>query len=296
MKAIEDNDWTDLVTSGCIKDYPGMHSAWENEHIEAGVYDGERLVEVILKNVIDTEQFFRTNLSIRPINKIYRRELLLKYQNKLDDRINMMEGSGFAYPCILNARKIIVMGKNYYHYCMRENSITGTVRIDEKERYKILFKYLYGELESLGGRIPNILMQLKFLEAYAWLVQYPEEIIKYENEILFPYGIVKQNQKIVVYGSGNFGKRFIKALQKIEQIEVVALVDKKVSKGVISVGELKQIEFDKILIAVGMSDINEQIRQELINNQIEKTKIYTIDAELIKRTNILKNGDAYCDQ
>lgn len=53
---------------------------------------------------------------------IYKNKLLENYLI-IDDEINIGEDAACVYPYILDSEKVVVMGKSYYHYCIRDNSV-----------------------------------------------------------------------------------------------------------------------------------------------------------------------------
>lgn len=68
LKEIELNH-ADLVTSGCIRNYD-THIMYEEENIPAGVYEGIALQKEIKERLIETNIFFKSNLSIHIYNEL----------------------------------------------------------------------------------------------------------------------------------------------------------------------------------------------------------------------------------
>ena len=275
----------DIVTSGCIRDY-GTHQVVEEENVIPGLYEAERLKKEIWENMIDTDVFFRSNISMHIYNKIYKRSLLLLHQMEVDNRINVAEDAACVYPCILGAGKVVVSGKNFYHYCIRTNSIMGNRRTDEFQRISILFEYLKKKFSLQLFEISNIMSQLKMLETYVQLLQMPDKVIYSKDDMLYPFGRICKDDKLVIYGSGRFGVALKGALEKLGYKNIVAWIDKKADdiKNIRQVSYINQINYDKIILAVLLADVANEIKTELLGMGIGKDKIYTIDAKILKET------------
>lgn len=271
----------DIVTSGCIRDY-GSHIVKEEEKIAAGTYEGERLIKELQSRMVDTEKFFQTNMSPHTVNKVCRTNLLKSYQLTVDDRINLMEDAACAYPCLLNAKKVAVMGKSYYHYCVRGDSIMGTIDEGEKERYQILFEYLYKAFGEASARVDNVLQQFTMLYYYAKLFRCADEVVEYRNNLLIPYGELKQGERVIVYGAGKFGVVLKPLLEKMNFCEIVAWVDKKTQTEAQLVETFRKSKYDKIVIAVLVNEVAEQIKKELSAMGVPEEKILSVDYRLFK--------------
>lgn len=280
MMEVARNSGADVITSGSIRDY-GTHCIEENEKIEAGIYEGRILNEKILHRMIETNAFFRSNISHHVYNKVFKKDLLMKYQMQVDDFVNVGEDMACTYPCILNAKKIAVTGKSYYHYCMRADSIMGTKKMDEGERYKVLFDGLYAEFVKHKDGVSNIMTQFEFMKAYVLLLKRPQEIVAYNNEKLYPFGKVKNDARIIIYGAGRFGVELKNLLEKKYCCNVVAWVDKQPKQGILGVDDLNDIAYDVIIVAVLLSDVMEQIKKELLNKKVNKNNILNIDVKLL---------------
>lgn len=268
----------DIVTSGCMRDY-GNYCVTEPENIAPGIYDGEKLAKDLLGNMISTDHFFESNISMHHWNKIYRYDLFFKWQLSIDDSVNAGDDAGCVYPCLLNASRVAVIGKNYYHYCLRDDSTMSNK--DTKEQHHMLFDRLRQECVLHTERVPNIMEQMNFLEDYVLLLQRPECMMIYKDEILFPFGRIAKNEKVLIYGAGRFGKRLKDFLEQMGCFQVVGCVDKKNSKGM-SLDKICEIDYDIILIGVLIYKLTCQIKQELLEQGVEENKILMVDGAALK--------------
>ncbi len=282
LSIMEESD-ADFVTSGSIRDY-GTHVAMQVERIPPGIYEKEELTEKFLEKMISVDTFFEQNVIFFAGSKIYKTDSLQKWQRKVDSFINVGEDVALGYVCFLNATKIAVSGKNYYHYCMRNDSIMGNRKQDELCRYEVLFKHIEGHCKKQLGRIPNIMRQAKLHEYYLMLLQCTEKVVWYKDGILFPFGPIREQDAIVIYGAGRFGIALKMVLEKRYGFSIIAWVDKAEREGVRSVKYLKEVQYDKIIIAVLISNLVKEIKQGLTNSNIEDDKILQVNLKLIEET------------
>lgn len=278
----------DVVTSGCIRDY-GTYCVVQKERIEPGTYEGDDLVEKLLKKMISTDSFFQSNIMVHVYNKIYKSELLAKIYNEVDNYINVGEDAACVYPYLLNANKVVVSGKAYYHYCMRNDSIMGTKKKDEWEREYVLFQRLEQECKKHMIRVPNIIKQIKMYEYHALLLQQADKVIKYENGILFPFGKIEPGDRVIVYGAGRFGCELKGILEKNEYCKMVAWVDKAGKPGTEAIEYLDHVLYDKIIIAVLIGDVVEEIRKNLADRGVSKEKIFSVDTQLLQKAKLIND-------
>lgn len=280
MQKLMDSD-ADIVTSGCIRDF-GTYIVREEEKVTAGIYEGDGLIRELQSRMVATDKFFQANMSIHIYNKIYRTALLKKYQRMVDDKINLLEDAACAYPCLLNAKKVAVMGKSYYHYCVRGDSIMGTMDEGEKERYQILFDYLSRAFGETLTRVSNAMQQFTMLYYYAKLFRCADEVVEYRNNLLIPYGELKPGERVVIYGAGKFSMVLKPLLEKMNFCEIVAWVDKKTQTDAQLVEILQKSKYDKIMIAVLVNEVVEQIKKELSAIGIAEERILSVDYRLFK--------------
>ena len=89
---------------------------------------------------------------------------------------------------------------------------------------------------------------------------------------LFPFGKNKQGSNIVIYGAGVIGNQYIEQLRVTNYANIVAVVDREWQKyeandiKIIGPEKLKDISFDKIVIAIK----NDSVRNDVATNLFEK--------------------------
>lgn len=272
----------DLVTSGLIRDY-GTSITVESEEIEEGVYRGDKISSKILSALIDKHHFYKARLSPHIVNMIFRANILRKVQANVDDRICVGDDDAVIYPFLFRSSTVVISGSSYYHYCIRENgSIMGIRGADDYGAILVLFDHLQKEFKEADGPGLDLMKQFQILKSYFLMLRFPTKVLRYNGEILYPFGRIKKKDKILLYGAGKFGVA-MKSYLEDEGFQLAAWVDKSANRpGVVRPDEISQIDFDLIIIAVLVADGISQIRNELNGMGISDEKVIFVDAGMIK--------------
>lgn len=270
----------DVVTSGLIRDF-GEVSAVETEHIKPGVYEGERLRRDLLSNLIDQDVFFRRNIASNVVNKIFKKSILYDHQLDVPNDIAIGEDICVAYPCLFDSNCVYVMGKDYYHYCIRGDSLMGAM---DPQKYLSITKMLtyvkdYFMNASIDARVAR--KQYDFLYTHMHLFWKPEDVLEYNNEVLKYYGNIPRDSKVVLYGAGGFGISLKRYIEERTDINIIAWVDKNANGEDISRPDiLNRIDYDYILVAILIADIVSQVENQLLSMGISPHVIKTINPNL----------------
>ena len=111
--------------------------------------------------------------------------------------------------------------------------------------------------------------------------------MKEDDRLLFPFSKVKIGDRVIVYGAGAFGKELVRFLEKDTRFKLVAWVDVAYEKyqeqgmDVRSPGEVLNIEFDYLVIAVTKEKIAKQICRDLTNMGMDAKKVQEMDLQMI---------------
>lgn len=89
-----------------------------------GYYDKARLQKEIYPRLLRDEKGkrFPPNLC----GKILKKDLYLKYQTQVDDRIKIGEDESVTFPCVYNANSVYILKECLYYYRQNESSMTKT--------------------------------------------------------------------------------------------------------------------------------------------------------------------------
>ena len=264
----------DIVTSGLIREY-GKHFISDMEAVNPGVYSGDELEKIIKSSLIDIKKFFRSNISMHIYNKLFDRKLLLKNELLIPEDISVGEDAACVYPCMLDAGKIAIIDRCFYHYRIRSNSIMGRSNSADLIRIKKLYQYLYQRFSNYPNRF-RLENQLRLLIIFFTLLASPQQLINSERDYLFYYPQVKRGTRIIVYGAGRAGQALMEVLKESKDYKIVDWLDKNIAES-----DLSQLEYDYIIIAVYTYSAYEDIYKDLIRKGVLKSKIADFDLSKI---------------
>lgn len=265
-------DQSDLVTSGLIRDY-GNHSVVENEKVPAGKYTDESL-NSLLYHVINTNHFFESQINMHITNKVFRKDILLRYQMNIPDEAKIGEDADVTYPYIFECKSMSVSGRCFYHYVMRGDSIMGNA---SHARSSEIMRSIFSEyINKNENRIKNIKEQLYQVMVFFSYMSETDNILKMKDKKHFPFEEIKKHDRIILYGTGRFGKAMNALLKSERYCEIVAWADKVKSENVILPEEIMDYCFDKILLAVINAAVADDIEEMLVELGIDRQKICRI--------------------
>lgn len=262
----------DIIISGVVRDYKS-HSVCEVNKLSEGIYQGISL-QTVYKNMICTEKFFERGVQPHVINVLCKKKLLLENQMQIPNEINVGEDTACIYPVLLNAKKIVLINECLYHYVMRTDSIMGTNDGKEIDRYRFLYRYFKDRFSDVIDCKKELMMQLDYLLIYFLLLK-EMSIFQSAENVVFPYADIPCGSKVIVYGTGRFGKELMRYLKESKILSVVLWVDNS------EIDKLKEFialeEYDYVIIAVLLNEIVSEIEQTLLKVGMTADKIRKID-------------------
>lgn len=225
---------------------------------------------------------------ITPSNwsKLFSAELIKKAYSRLEDDCVLGEDLLALCICILECRKISVVDGCYYHYRVREGSLSHKNDIrDLKRVYKlcenlcnILCSYgLYKDLEGIMDKF----LWINVMNYIARINQNDFQIAKY----YFKDVEKLCGKRIVIYGAGGVGRDYYAQICRYSDCKVAAWIDTYPERyqykhiNLCGVDVLDSIEFDILIIAVMRKTVADDICNELIKRGINEKKIYWLKPE-----------------
>ena len=112
------------------------------------------------------------------------------------------------------------------------------------------------------------------------------------NEIFFPYHLMSDGERIILYGTGEICKRFCQQARRDNIVKIVSIIDKSTQKNTMegikveSVDSIKHHEFDSILISEQDPNIAKNIKKELNNLGVSSERIKW-DGLMYRRNSLL---------
>lgn len=114
-------------------------------------------------------------------------------------------------------------------------------------------------------------------------------------EYIFPFEKVSKNSRIVIWGIGCLGKKYVEQIQATEFCKIIAIVDSKFEQyeGILINGHIiqnprlcSQFEFDYIVIAIDSENVTNEIVKTICDMGINEEKIVTAFGRYLKNLEI----------
>ncbi|MEZ3433420.1 MAG: glycosyltransferase [Lachnospiraceae bacterium] len=282
---------SDIVIAGMSRDLFST-SAKLISNIPAGNYEGERLTK-LKQNMLTFGHFSRIGVNTYVWNKLFKREMLLKYQLDVDEHIWIGEDAAVTYPYLMACRKVCIIDNCDYHYRQREDSmLKQTVSYwKEAEGLKILYRQLLNAADiyqnmNYKEQICDFVLGICIMRSGGILKEIQGEFSPYDREF---YG-----SNIVIYSAGTFGQQLMRRIKENNYCNVVGWVDvdyreyRRCCLDVDPVESIDYLDFDYVLVAAVDGALADSISGNLIWRGIPKEKILTIQCPKEKRAHLLK--------
>lgn len=280
----------DIVCAGFTRDLFSKSVTLTNG-IPFGVYKGCEIAR-LWRNMISEGSFYHPGVTSYVWNKMFRREILLDPQMKVDVRISIGEDAAVTYPALLKSRCVVVMDNCDYHYRQREDSMlkqcTGYAKEAEKLLY--LYDYLISWAKSTDSQF-NIVSQV---EDYILANEIMRSGGRLAHDDYSTFDPVYYGKRVVIYNAGTFGQQLMNRFKETNHCEVVAWIDddyweyRRCCLDVDPVESISSLSFDYVLVAKVDEAISEEVYERLIGLGVEKERILTVSVpdekkQLIKR-------------
>lgn len=232
----------DVLCVNHVMDFEGMTKSISNK-IAPGLYSTTEIASSLL-------------LSITPFlwSKLFRREILLPYQMAIDDRIVASEDAVVVYPLLADCKKVMVSDICGYHYVQRTDSMMNTVNKNEIKYCDLVLRYLVDHF-----KVSNATEQLRIYKELLYDIRVP-----YTSGLLDG---LKKEDKVIIYGAGNFGKAIYRTIVNDNAASVIAWLDKDyeyMQNIGLEVNNPDEFDFEKneyncVIIAISNYEIAEEV-------------------------------------
>lgn len=212
-------------------------------------------------------------------SKLFKKEVIIKSYMNLPDEQSYGEDLLCLCKSVYYSKKIVTLNNAYYHYTLRENSLSHDKGISgltaEYGLYDQLTKLFseFGLLSELKNDIENRFV----ISASQWISSFFNiNIPQYK----FPFIEKINGRKIVIYGAGKVGQDYYSQICKYQDCHITALADKNSGNinfdycNVVSIDDILKLDYDLIIIAVLNKSVSDSIKKNLISVGIDENKIY----------------------
>ena len=142
LLGIAEQEKADIVVNGLVYLLPNQKKNMPNR-IESGSYEGKKLETELLEKMIFSGEFYVPGIFPAVFTKLFKRDMLLNNQLEVDEKLTMGEDMACSYPCLLDARKVVVYNQeNFYQYCYRKDSMSREYDKNYGKRTQYLYTYL----------------------------------------------------------------------------------------------------------------------------------------------------------
>lgn len=276
----------DIVASGRIEEYPTESRVCPNQ-LEEGLYLGEKK-QRLYSSMLCTEGGRLFSLYPTVWDKVFKRDALYEWQMKVPDELRVGEDVACVYPALLHAKGICIVNDCFYHYnrC-RANSMLRTKDSAYFYRTQLIFEYLSGVFQKFDGSLKlqkQLENYVRDLVLYGVTNEFGIRLgnpVQHGTKYLFPYEMIPQGARVVLYGGGNVGRELARQIRWNRYCEIVAWVDEKAEELELdSIECLMELDYDYIIIGTTKLLAVEEIRKKIQELGVEERKVIWKDYRL----------------
>ena len=290
MQAIEKSN-ADVGIAGFSRDL--FHkTAHLYSNIKSGIYEKEAL-DFLYKNMISYGDFYSNGISTYVWNKLFRRELLKKFQLCVDERITIGEDAAVVYPLLTECKKITITENVGYHYRQREDSMLKKSKPfnEEKRGLGILNRYLcdfFSEKENSTtyiNQVRDFILGICIMRSGGLSLSEGMSSL-YKEDF--------RGKNIVIYSAGTFGQQLVNRITEYKYCNIVCWVDddyweyRRCCLNVDSIEDINDKEYDYVVIATIDYDLSLKINERLMGLGVAFDKILNVRCQESDRDNLLK--------
>jgi len=266
----------DVVISSHIVNLEGREDILMNS-LPSGVYDKEALKSMVYPKMLYTGKFAQFGIFSYSWGKLYRKEILLKNQLKVDENIVMGEDALCLYPTLLDINTLVILEKPGYHYRQRADSQMKTLRKIEIFKMQKVYddlKNIFSDNEVLDVMLPQLQYYLLSLLIINTEGPNLDGITK-----IYPFNQIESKKGLVIYGGGTFGQHMYKKITNNKSYNILAWIDEKykhyskLNLPVTGFDKIKSLDYDVIIVALIDENNSNQAVSKLIKHGIDKNKI-----------------------
>lgn len=217
--------------------------------------------------------------------KLIRKKLYTKVAEPVDDRITLGEDALVTYPAVCLAESIFICNKPLYHYSVNPSSCTHNYPLERIAEIRAFQHHMTCIFDELGMLVPMSYQIENYVRSFLVVMVRNWFGIELSPVLFgFPYEIIPKGAKLLIYGAGNVGKSYVNELKHTCYARIAGWADKDYDhikeyhgESVISPEQIKEKEFDILLIAVRDEKRAKMIEKDLLGLGISEKKITWIE-------------------
>lgn len=208
-------------------------------------------------------------------SKLYKREIILRAYEKVPDELSYGEDLLCFCNALMLSNRIAIVNEAFYHYVVRNDSITHEMGIDFLSREYRLYQQLILILKENPRSRKYIETMLARNLSFALRKINGEKIRCYEYSGIEDF----VDKKVVIYGAGMVGQDFYAQFSLYKECNIVAWIDKAYSSYALEYCEvcpieiLDSLEYDVVVIAISNGNVVDEIVDVLLQMGVDKNKV-----------------------
>lgn len=261
-------------------------------NIKSGIYEGDSLV-ALYRNMMSYGKFFKNGITTYVWNKLFKREILKKYQLMVDENITIGEDAAVVYPLMTECKKIVISDNTDYHYRQREDSMLKKSKpfSEEKRGLQIVYKYLLDFFSHKGcefeykKQIRDFILGICIIRSGGLAVN---------NEVLLPFERDFKNKNVIIFSAGTFGQQLVNRISEHNYCKISGWIDddcweyRRCCLNVDSVESIKELSYDYVVVATIDNNLAGNIIARLLTLGVDSKKILTVCCGEKMRDDLLK--------
>ena len=287
----------DVIDSGIIDCWVDRESK-RTSYLKEGCYKGKDFIEQVEPKLLYAGIFYRYGIEPYMWSKLFLREIIMKYQMVTDLANNLYDGVMVSLPCIAESKSLYISHDCYYHYRVREGSTKREPRSDHVPNLIKCYPKFYKRYEGTLLCSEND-KQIKYFTLFILLMRSIRVFDNsYSDDFLTPYGGIKKNSRIVLYGAGAVGIHLENYIRSVEGSNLICWVDrnykgKEDTLGVKAPQEIIACDYDYIIISILRENDVQSAKRDLVALGVPEEKILWIKQQYLDNPDLLLNKVAW---
>ena len=284
-----------IMAKNYYRDYENGNSNEIYHSAEEGFWKADEIEKDILTGFLNTSKFYDSRFPTSICFYLFKSDLLKKLADKWDNRILLVETAAVLFQTLSNIKSYASISYRGYHYRCNKASKTFKKIENIKEKYRYTYDWINEQIEESEYDHKALREKNDMLVYIFFMSADNEAVLKVSNDHLHPYSMVKRGSRIIIYGMGQRGQKLISSLQGSCDYTVVGLSDKNyeaIDKGkynIIKPIDIKQYNYDYIVVTNGRKTIRNEIIEELTHLGVPKNKIAEPDINVINAKRLLSD-------
>lgn len=269
----------DMVQCGILYQDASGNETIGTDNIKNGYYDLTDIRNELYKSFfVDNNDWTHRGLRCNLCTCAFRRNIMINSQKRIPDTLANGEDDAGYFAAMLLSKSFYKVEAALYHCTVRNNSMSRNKKLYNVSQVLQIDEVIRPLVESHMAReklMPQwdayMLCLFNFYARQMWGFGYIPQYV-------FPYEIIPQRSRLVIYGAGAVGKSYVVQVDSGNHVQLVGWIDKRCGRrcqghDVLSIETLGALEFDYVLIAISDPMIMKDIKNMLLDYGIASSKI-----------------------